>query len=152
MKKHFVTFYSPGTFVSEQTTEPISNWDVYEAVKMADKITERYGATPYGFSFSTRERTEKDLDSRETKTSHMHYLGGKILTLQQIKARKDPKDEILISNMETNNFDKIIENTNSWRITLPLNKEDVVLPYTPPPKKKSLTSTSIEKALKQIHK
>jgi hypothetical protein len=78
MKKHFVTFCSPGTLVSETTTKDIDSWDVQEASKMARRIKERHGAVPYGFYFSTRERGEEDLDSTVTKTSHMYYLGGKI--------------------------------------------------------------------------
>ena len=69
MKKHFVTFYSPGTFVAEQTTKPIDSWDVELAVSMSGEIKERYGALPYGFQFSTRERGENDLDSHEVETS-----------------------------------------------------------------------------------
>ena len=127
MKKHFVTFYSPGTFVSETTEEPITSWDIDIAVEMSTKILERYEARPYGFRFSTRERGQKDLDSKVTKTSNLYYLGGDILTLEQVKARKDPKDKILISNMECNHLDKIIENRNSWLFTGALEKNDVVI-------------------------
>jgi len=127
MKKHFVIFLSPGTLFSEQTTMPIEKWDVKEAVKMSKSVRERYGATPYGFYFSTRQRKRDELDSKEVKTSKMYYLGGKILTLQQIKARNDPKDRILISNMECNKIDKVIENNNSWKATLPFNEGDTLL-------------------------
>lgn len=129
MKKHFVTFYSPGTFVAEYSEKPIESWNVQKAVKMARKIVERHGATPYGFRFSTRERTEDELDSKVTKTSGMYYLGGKILTLDDVKARKDPKDAILISNMEGNGIKKIIENCNSWKWTDAFHKEDKLLKF-----------------------
>ena len=56
MKRHYVTFMSPGTFVAEQTTKQVEAWDVKAAQKMAEGIEERYGAKPYGFYFSTRER------------------------------------------------------------------------------------------------
>lgn len=46
MKKCLVTFLSPGTFVSEQTTKEIEDWCHLKAVDMADDVKERYGATP----------------------------------------------------------------------------------------------------------
>ena len=47
IEQHFVTFYSPGTFVSETSTEPIDSWDVEKAVAMSRGIVERHGAKPY---------------------------------------------------------------------------------------------------------
>jgi len=127
VQKHFVTFYSPGTFVAETSQKPIDSWDVETAVIMAADIKERYGATPYGFRFSTRARSADDLDSKEVAKSAMYYLGGRIETLAQVKARNDPKDRILISNMECNGYDRIVVNDNSWRWTQPLHADDVVL-------------------------
>jgi len=129
VKKHFVTFYSPGTFVSEQTEKPIDSWDIEKAKKMARKIKERYDATPYGFRFSTRSRGDKDLDSKVTATSPMYYLGGKVETLAEVKARATEEDRILVSNMEINGYERIITNTNSWKCTQPLKPGDVVLDF-----------------------
>jgi hypothetical protein len=130
VKKHFVTFYSPGSFMAETTTEPIESWHVGKAVEMAKGVVERYNAKPYGFQFSTRERGDDELDSRVTKRSAMYYLGGTILTLQEVKDRKDPKDGILISNMECNGWERVIENCNSWKVVQPLKSEDVILDVT----------------------
>ncbi len=130
MQKHFVTFYSPGTFVHEQTTKPIETWNVEQAVEMSKQITERYNAKPFGFRFSTRARKDNELDSKTVKESPMYYLGGDVLTLEDVKKRNDPKDEILISNMECNDWNRIIENRNSWKITQPLCADDVVLDFT----------------------
>ena len=127
MKKHFVTFYSPGTFMAEESTKPISAWDVDKAVEMARNIKERYAAKPYGFRFSTRERGPDDLDSKVTKTSGLYWLGGKVETLADVERRADPKEDILRSNMRSNGWDKIVTNTNSWRWTMPLEKGDKVL-------------------------
>ena len=127
MKQHFVTFYSPGTFFAEQTTKPIDSWDVDKAIEISKSIIERHSALPYGFCFTTRERKDDELDSKETERSHMYYLGGEILTIEQVKERNDPDDKILISNMECNGYDRIVVNTNSWKWTQPLNKNDVVL-------------------------
>jgi hypothetical protein len=131
MKKHFVTFLSPGSFVSEQNTEEIESWDVDKAMKMARNIKQRHGATPYGFYFTTRERGENDFNSKQTEESNMYHLGGDVYTLEDIINRNDPRDNILISNMKCNKWDRVIENNNSWRNTQPLNKDDVVLDFTP---------------------
>lgn len=131
MQKHFVTFYSPGTFCAETTTKPIKSWDVEAAMMMAHEIVERYGATPYGFRFSTRERGDNDLDSHVAKSSCLYHLGGKVETLAEVDARNDPKEEFLRSNMRGNGYDKIVVNDNSWRSTLPLGKDDVILDWKP---------------------
>ena len=135
MEKHFVLFSSPGTFVHEETQKPIDSWDVEKAKKMADDISERYGATPFAFQFVTRAREENELDSKEVKRSGRYYLGGKVETLEQVKQRNSPDERILRSNMEGNGWNRIITNTNSWKVTQPLEDDDVVLDYTPPKKK-----------------
>lgn len=124
---HFVTFLSPGTMFAENTTKPIEAWDVDKAVEMARGVKERHGAVPYGFYFTTRERTDADLDSREAARSELYYLGGRIETLAEIEARADPKESILRSNMRCNGWDRVVVNDNSWRWTQPLQKGDVVL-------------------------
>jgi hypothetical protein len=131
MQQHFVSFLSPGTFVSEESVRPIESWDVDQAVQMARSIVERHGATPYGFRFITRSRSPNDLDSRETARSPTYYLGGTIETYEQVCARNDPKEEILRSNMRCNGYDRIITNNNSWKFTAVLNKDDVVLDFVP---------------------
>lgn len=127
MRKHFVTFLSPGTFVAEETSKQVDSWDVDKAVEMSGAIIERYNALPYGFYFTTRERGEDDFDSKEVARSNMYYLGGEVFTLEELKARNDPNDKTLIWNMEVNKWEKIVENTNSWKWTQPLKEGDVVL-------------------------
>ena len=127
MKKHFVIFYSPGTFVAETDERPLSSWDVNEAVKLAKSITQRYNAKPYGFQFTTRERTSKELDSKVIKTSPMYYLSGKVETLEEIEARNDPKEEILRSNMRSNKCKRVIRMNTPWEWIEPFNNSDIVL-------------------------
>ena len=127
MQQHFVTFLSPGTFVSEQTEKPIEAWDVDTAVAMARDIKERHGARPYGFVFTTRGRTDADLDSREIARSNLYYLGGRIETREEVEARNDPKEEVLRANMRMNDVEKVIVNENSWRFTAALRPADVIL-------------------------
>lgn len=127
IKQHFVTFYSPGTFVHETNEEPIAFWDVDLAVEMAKRIVQRYNARPYGFRFSTRGRDSQDLDSKEIASSGMYYLGGKIQTIEEIEARNDPSERILRDNMRSNGWNRCLVNTNSWKWTSPLEDGDVVL-------------------------
>lgn len=129
VEKNFVTFFSPGTFMAEQSTKRIDSWDVETAKRMALSIEERYNATPYAFQFTTRGRGEYDLDSKVIKTSPLYYLGGKVETLEELKARATDDDRILVSNMEGNKWKRIITNNNSWRWTQPLKDTDVVLEW-----------------------
>ena len=132
MEKHFVTFYSPGTFVSETTTRDIPAWDVELAKEMASTVFERHGARPYGFEFTTRGRGPNDLDSKVIAKSGTYFLGGVIETYEQVVARNDPEERILRDNMRANGWDKIITNTNSWRITRPFEEGDFLLEFAFP--------------------
>lgn len=127
MQQHFVTFYSPGTFVAETTQKPIGSWNVDDAVAMATMISERYGAKPYGFRFTTRARADDELDSKQIAQSPMHYIGGKVETRDEVFARNDPGETILRSNMEINGFDRIWVSTRGWKWTQPLMPEDIVI-------------------------
>lgn len=127
LKQHFVTFYSPGTFMAEDTTKPIDAWDTDAALKLAAEITERYGAKPYGFRFTTRGREDHELDSKVIATSPMHYFGVKVETLAEVQARNLPDERILRSNMECNGYDRIVVTTSGWKWTQPLNADDIVL-------------------------
>lgn len=127
VQQHFAVFYSPGTFVAETTEKPVSRWDVAEAVALADSITERYGATPYGFRFITRGRAADELDSRQIAASPMHYLDCKVETLEEIEARDLPDESILRSNMRCNGYDRVAVTTKGWKWTQPLQPDDIVI-------------------------
>jgi hypothetical protein len=94
---------------------------------MAALVTERYGAKPYGFRFTTRARADDELDSKVIATSPMHYIGGKVETLAEVEARNDPGEEILRSNMRINRYDRIWTTTEGWKWTQPLQADDVVI-------------------------
>jgi len=130
--EYTVTFYSPGTFVAETTTLPISFWDVREAIKLAETVVERHGATPYSFRFRAMNKPD----------SPLYHLGGTILTLEQIEARGRKRDSILISNMRVNNIVKVVENTNSWLSVHPFADGDVLVNYTPKKKESETTEKS----------
>lgn len=127
MEKHFVTFFSPGSFVSETVQRPIDSWSVDVARSMIGDLFKTPNYQPYGFSFSTRGRSEDDLDSKVIDSSPVYYLGGDVETLEEVKARGGGRT--LISNMERNDWPRIITNYNSWKITQPLQDGDIVLDY-----------------------
>jgi hypothetical protein len=123
-QKHYVTFYSPGSFVSETTVKEIDAWSVDLAVRMAKEIKERHRATPYGFRLKTME--SDGWSPKTVKESGMYYLGGKLLKLADIPDTLE--NSVLRDNMTINNYEYVIENTNSWKITLPFYKDkDTVL-------------------------
>lgn len=127
MKKHFVTFLSPGTFVSERTTKEISSWDVNQALEMSKNIVERYGATPYCFYFTTRERLSEDFNSREIERSAPHFFGGKVETIEEIMERNDPSEEILRQNMVDNKYHRVWRATKGCACAIPMKSDAVFL-------------------------
>lgn len=127
MERHFVTFFSPGTFFAETTENPIASWHIPTAKNLMKSVKERYGATPYAFKFSTRTRGAKDLDSKVTKQSGFYYVGCKVRTLKEIQADNLPDEKILLSNMRGNGWLKIVQTTTGWKWTAVLNPEDTVL-------------------------
>jgi len=129
MKKHFVHFLSPGTFVHEESIKEIDSWDIEEAKELARGIKERNGVMPFAFYFTTRELNEGDFDSKKTDESVRYYLGGVTESIEDVIRRNDPKESILLSNMISNGWNKIIINTNSWKVTQPLEENDVVLDF-----------------------
>lgn len=127
MERHFVRFLSPGSFFAEETVKPIDSWDVDKAIGLSKEIRERYGATPYGFQFLTKARGEEDIDSKVVKSSGVYYINGVVETLEEIKARHDPNNRILVSNMECNGWDKVVTTFSPYRWTQPFNPDDAVV-------------------------
>lgn len=158
VRQHFVTFLSPGTFFSdrrldrvlldghrplllhvhESTTKPIGEWHPVTAARMAKAIQERYGATPYGFYFTTcivagkvddGEGGELEVNPKEVCRSGIYFLGGVIRTVGEIEAKADPSERILLLNMKGNRWAACVENTNSYKSIQPFEKEDVLIDW-----------------------
>lgn len=136
MRKHYVTFLSPGTFVSEETRRPVASHSVSEAVGAAHSVTERHGAKPYAFYFTTVLAADPvpdgeggllRVEEREVFRSGVHYLGGKLLTLDDLEARGDPSLRILVSNMKANNWPIVVENNNSFVVVRPFEEGDLIV-------------------------
>lgn len=127
MTKHFVTFYSAGTFVYEATTRPIDSWDVPTAVDMSKTVVERYNSTPYSFRFTTREYCGADLDSAISARSPLYYLRGRIETREQVEARNDPNEQFLRDNMRCNKIDRVWVTDAPFRTVHLFHATDVLL-------------------------
>jgi len=134
-ERNYVVFYSPGTVVSEETSKPIEEWDVKVAVKMAMKITERHGATPYGFRFErykevdpmTVEGTKFKVEPKKVAESGVYFITGEIRTAAQVLAGTDPREDILRSNVEINKIKVVVTNKNSFMYTGIFYKDDFVV-------------------------
>ena len=126
MKKHFVTFYSPGTFVAEQTTKCVASWDIKKAVEMVAGIEERYGAKPYGFQFHTKKRGFGDFDPKESERGPFYYVNCRVQTLQDVEA-EGPDSATLAQNMRSNKWDRVVTTIGGYKWTQPLKEGDVVL-------------------------
>lgn len=135
-REHRVTFDSPGSFFAESRTLPIESWSPALAVALADGIVERYGAKPYGFRFSTLltadpvpdgEGGTLKVEPKEVAQSGTHFLGGEVLTFDQLVARDDPKESILRSNMQSNDWPLVLENNNPWRSVQPFPEDACVV-------------------------
>lgn len=136
-RKHYVTFLSPGTMMSESTTKPIERHDPKLVVAMAEQIVERYGAKPYGFRFETRivgsmpDGEGGTLTAqRDVGVSGIHFLGGKLETYEEVLARNHPDERILRENMRSNEYWIVCVNTNSFRSVLPFEEGDRLVDAT----------------------
>lgn len=131
-RQHFVKFYSPGTLISETTSKPIESWDTKLAAAMATEISERHGARPYGFQFGTKlvadpvpdgEGGVLDVTPKVVETSGTHFITGELLFYHEVS----PSKSTLRGNMRCNGWPICVQNTNSYRSTLPFEQGDCIV-------------------------
>lgn len=134
--KHYVTYYSPGTFFSESNTKPIGSWDLKEAVTLAEDIMQRHGAKPYGFRFSTQLEAGEIEDGRggflkvepkTIETSGLYMLGGVLETIDEVYARNKENESIIRSNMRYNDSFIVCVNNNSYKSMIPFNEDCAIV-------------------------
>ena len=128
IKKNFVTFYSPGSFVSETEDREIETWDVEQACDMARTIKARYNAIPYAFQFYTKGRSDAELDSSVIDRSGLYYINCNKLSKEQI-ADEYGTSSILYRNMENNRWEYIARTIIGWKGHYPIENDDVVLDF-----------------------
>jgi hypothetical protein len=121
------TFYEPGSLFAEEWSQEVSTRDPYEIAKLAPKRA---------FCFVLRDYVDKktvvDGDTFEKteplgESTGRYYLGGSVYTIDEMKAKfgSDRDRRILISNMENNNWLKVIQcPSGNWQ---PFTEKDELL-------------------------
>lgn len=125
MLKHYAEFYSPGSFFNETDIVPMDCRSVDEAINKAPK-------TAFAFTFFDREELEQVgevLRGHSKNRSQRYYLGGDLLTVEQVKAQV-PNSDILVNNMECNGWKQVIR--TPFGNFQPLHEGDVVLQVKQP--------------------
>ncbi len=131
-----VEFLSPGTFFHESSEKDIEAWDPKLAVEMAETIKEKHGPKPFGFRFKTYLTAEPipdgyggflKVEERKLKESGTYFLGGRLMTLEEVLTRNDPSEQILASNMKGNGYPIVCVNTNSWKSVNPFGEKDFIV-------------------------
>lgn len=135
MRKHYVTFLCPGTFMSEQRTEPIDAWSLHEAAARSSRVVERWGATPYAFFFITRLEAASVPDGeggmlrvmgREVERSAMHHMHATVRSIDELQADRSGRDlTVLLSNMRGNGWPLVAESIGRYRHFAPYERADV---------------------------
>jgi hypothetical protein len=123
--KHFVTFLLPGFICAETSEREIENWDIEKAKEYYEECTY---IKPYGFYFTTYERTDIDWGPKEIAHSGTYFINGTVKTLEEVKAENNPRNEILIDNMRINKWDKIV--TTQSGFTQPFLEDDKNITFT----------------------
>ncbi len=135
-RQEYAVFYSPGTMFAEQTSRPIENRDLRAAVAIGETIVERYSARPYGFRFETRIVADPIPDgvggtlavaSKTIDTSGLHFLGGRLETIDDVAARADKREETLLWNMRVNDHPIVCITENGFRSTQPFGATECIV-------------------------
>ncbi len=137
VEKHYVTFVSPGTLFAESSTKPIDSWDTRKAVELATTVTERYGAKPRSFYFSTYLEVDHDVrdssgrkfkvEPQKTAESGQYYIQGRIETYDEVFDRNDKTEDILRSNIRCNRMPVLVVTTNSYRSVNEFEEKDSIV-------------------------
>jgi len=135
IRKHYVIFMSPGTFVTEVSERQIEDWNPAQAAAMAAGIVERYGAIPYGFHFETRLSAPPVTDgeggflevTERTVATSGTYFWGRLETYDDVAARSLPDERILVDNMRDNDWWIVVVDHRRWKSTQPFTEESFLI-------------------------
>lgn len=99
--KHYVEYLYPGAIVTERI--------VKEVEERSDDVVDP-PENCFGYAFFDKTETEVDkekLTSGEKNRSGTRFF-GQVYTLKEVK-EKFPEKDILISNIESNNYEKVVQ-------------------------------------------
>ena len=120
VRKTYVEFLYPGSFMSESWTTQVKTRDVSKL-----KVPKNSFAFKFFDIISVvveADGKKIELTSEAINESSKHYYGGKLYTVAELK-REFPMQRILISNVESNGYKKAIKcRTGNWQ---PFEKTDV---------------------------
>lgn len=134
--KHYVVFDSPGTMFTESSSREIGEWSTQLAVRMAADVVERHGARPYCFRFETRRSADPICDGdggtlevipKTLSRSGRYFIGGQLQTLDELEARADPDNRILLANMSGNDWPITVVTANSYKSTQVFEETDCIV-------------------------
>jgi hypothetical protein len=117
MLKHYVEFLYPGILFSDTSEDEVETRDIHKL-----EIPEY----SFGFRFFDREQTILDgevLTGKSKNYSNWYYY-GKVMTIDDVK-EQEPDQRILISNMENNDYKRIVR--TKFGQSIPVQDEDVVI-------------------------
>jgi len=99
--KTFVEFLYPGVMFDETSVSEVKTRD-WKKLNVPERA--------FGFRFFDIMETEEDgvkLQSSRLNQSPIHYYGGRVMTIDEVREEM-PEARILISNMECNNWHKVV--------------------------------------------
>ena len=113
IRKPYVEFLYPGSFFSESSTSKVTSRDTSKL---------KVPKNAFGFKFFDilsvvveADGKQIELTSERLNLSPMHYYGGKLYTVAELK-RDFPNNSTLISNVEGNGYAKAIKcRTGNWQ-------------------------------------
>ena len=102
-KVRYARFLTPGSFVATDEIVEVDSLDPYAAV---------WPRSAYAFRLYEREdivRGDEVFKGEDKPVGPLYYHpDSKIVTREEIVARNDPRDRILLSNMEINGWPSVI--------------------------------------------
>ncbi len=121
----FVEYFYPGILVNESSSQEV---EARDAQKCAREIPK--GAFMFRFYdvfYMEDAETEEVLNRKRLNESKAYYVDGVALDKEGVK-KEIPNNEILLSNMRANGWDKVIK-TRTGNIQ-PLNDDCIIIKVT----------------------